>query len=820
MKKLLLVAFCCYLSATVLAQTAPQMLIVKGIIIDSATNKPLGYVTVALQDATTKQPVKAGLSKDDGSFGLKAPMGKPYQLVLVSIGYKNKTINISGTDAEVNTGKILLSVSSNQLGEVSVTASKPLMKQEVDRITYDVQADPDSKALDVLDMMRKVPLLSVDGNDNIQLKGSGNYKILINGKESALVAKNPSDILKSMPATNIERIEVITTPPAKYDAEGLAGIINIVTKKNADQGYNIGLNSRFNSVFGEGYNLNGTFKEGKFGMSFFGGFGSNGDHTTAAGNTENIFATNTSIIQNGLNNINGNFHYGGSELSYEIDSLNLLTASIDLFGNTQAQNNSQFSKTDSLGTDLQGYTLQSRGNTSNTGLDISINYQLSFKHSKDRLLTFSYKYSYAPFDQFDNNVFSNRFIYPLSGFPDYEQTNDAGDRDHTIQVDYASPLTKEVSIEAGAKAILRNNYSNYQVSDRDTITQQYETNDALTNDFNYHQDIYSVYNSYQLKMDKWTGKAGLRLEYTSLNADFISAGVTTAPSYANLIPSVSIQRSFNTSSINFGYTQRIQRPNISQLNPFVDRTNPEFISTGNPLLKPELDNTFELTYSNFTKNAINIGVSYAFSNNSIQNVSNLQVEDVNNKPDTVTNTTYENLGTNATLGLNVNTNMNITKALSLSLNGLLNHVWLSGTFNGSMYHNQGFTGNAFGNARYKFGDGFALSFNAGYFSGGVSLQGKTSDFIFNQYLVSKDFFKKKFTLVLVANNPYQKFNTFTSTTNSTEFYQASFNQNYYRSFAFRLNFRFGKLNSDIKKEQHGINNDDTKGGNKNTGGNG
>jgi outer membrane receptor for ferrienterochelin and colicin len=189
------------------------------------------------------------------------------------VGYGNKTIAVNGNGPDVNIGKVSLAASSSQLKEVSVTAARPLMKQEVDRISYDIQADPDSKALSVLDMMRKVPLLTVDGNDNIQLKGSGNYKILINGKESALVAKNPSDILKSMPATNIEKIEVITTPPAKYDAEGLAGIINIVTKRNADQGYNIGFNSRFNTVFGAGYNINGTVKQGKFGASFFGGFG-------------------------------------------------------------------------------------------------------------------------------------------------------------------------------------------------------------------------------------------------------------------------------------------------------------------------------------------------------------------------------------------------------------------------------------------------------------------------------------------------------------------------------------------------------------------
>jgi len=820
MKELLLLAFCCGLTAAVLAQSTPQALTVKGVAIDSATNKPLGYVTVTLQDAATKQSIKAGLSKDDGSFELKAALGKTYQLALVSVGYKSKVVNITSTGPDINIGKILLPVSSNQLNEVSVTAARPIMKQEVDRISYDVQADPDNKALSVLDMMRKVPLLSVDGNDNIQLKGSGNYKILINGKESALVAKNPSDILKSMPATNIEKIEVITTPPAKYDAEGLAGIINIITKKNADQGYNIGINSRFNTVFRDGYNINGTLKEGKFGMSVFGGFGSNGTLTTGSGSTENIFASSTNISQTGTNTQTGRFHYGGTEMSYEIDTLNLITASVDLFGNNQNQYGPQFSNTDSLGITKQTYTLQNTGNSSFTGFDASLNYQLGFKKSKDRLLTFSYKYSYSPNRQFNDNLFSSRFNYPQALFPDYQQYNDAGNKDHTLQVDYASPLNKQLSLEAGAKAILRNNYSNYHVDDRDTLSQQYITNDALTNDFNYHQDIYSLYNSYQLKLDKWTGKAGLRLEHTAISADFTSAGVMTAPSYSNLIPSVSIQRSFKTSSINFGFTQRIQRPGIFQLNPFVDRSNPTFISTGNPSLKPELDNTFELTYSNFTKNSINIGLSYAFSNNSIQNVSSLRTEQVNTKMDTVTYTTFENLGTNKTLGLNVNTNLNITKQFTLGLNGQVNHVWLSGTFNGSLYHNDGFTGNAFGNIRYKFDSGYALSFNAGFFSGNVNLQGKSSDFVFNQYLFSKDFFNKKMTIVLVANNPYSKYNTFRSNINSAEFYQSSFNQNYYRSFAVRFNFRFGKLNSQIKKEEHGINNDDTKGGGKSGGNSG
>src|ERR1700760_3874740 len=257
MRTLLLALFLCLFSGLVVAQNAVQPITIGGTVIDSAINKPMGFVTVAVQDAKTHNGVKSSLTKDDGTFSIKAPAGNTYEIVFVFVGYRNKIIPVNSAGNTIDVGKITLSPSSSQLKEVSVTAARPL--------------------------------LTVDGNDNIKLKGSGNYKILINGKESAMVAKNPSDILKSMPATNIEKIEVITTPPAKYDAEGLSGIINIITKKNADQGYNIGLNTRFNSVFGNGYNLNGTLKQGKFGLAMYAGFGSNGNLTNTLGSNENIF---------------------------------------------------------------------------------------------------------------------------------------------------------------------------------------------------------------------------------------------------------------------------------------------------------------------------------------------------------------------------------------------------------------------------------------------------------------------------------------------------------------------------------------------------
>lgn len=789
------------------AQAPVKIITIKGTVIDSALNKPMGFVTVALQDATTKTPVKSNLSKDDGSFELKAPQGKNYQLALVFIGYKSKTIIIHDTAAEINLGKILLTPSVNQLKEVAISAARPIMKQEVDRLTYDVQADPESKALDGLDMIRKVPLLSVDGTDNILLKGSSNYKILINGKESALMAKSPSDVLKSMPANNIQRIEVITTPPAKYDAEGLVGIINIVTKKNAIQGYTGTFNSRFNSVYGLGANLNLSAKQGKFGIEGFIGYNGQRSQQTMSANTQDFFALKSMLSQTSSSSGHGHGNYYDTELSYDIDSLNLLTASFDINQNQFLNDGSQQSNTiNSAGAVTQGYLLNNVNHSNYQGMDVGINYQLGFKKSKDQLLTLSYRFSYSPNTQYSDLSLFNRVNYPQ---PDYNQTNSSGNRTHVVQLDYVQPVNKFLSVDAGAKGVFRSNYSNFQ-SDTLNSSGQFILNPALTNAFNYKQDVLGFYNSYQVKTVKWAAKAGLRLEHTQINADFTSAGSSVAQNYNNFIPSVSIQRILKGSSINFGFTQRIQRPGIYQLNPFVDHSNPNFITTGNLNLRPELSNTFELTYSNFKKTPVTMGFSYAFSNNSIQNVTSIGQQTVNGKTDTVTTTTYRNLGSNNRLGFNINTNYPITKHLTLNMNGQISRIGLKGTFNGQFYTNSGIVGNIFGNLGYKFTSGYRIGVDAAYYSGSVNLQGKSGDYIYVSHVFSKDLFKAKATVSLVANNPYSKFWSSESNTTTADFYQQSLNQQTYRTFAVRFNYRFGQLKSEIRKNKRGINNDDTK----------
>jgi Outer membrane protein beta-barrel family/CarboxypepD_reg-like domain len=810
MKICLLTLIFFYALSSATAQNGKSNQTVRGTVVDSASGKPLAYVTVVLQDNKTQLAGKSVLSKEDGSFVISGSGDKTWVLVLAFSGYTNKIVSLNKADSNVNLGKVMLSAATKQLKEVTVTAMRPVIKRQIDGISYDVTADPETPALSALDMMRKVPLLSVDASDNILLKGSGNYKILINGKESALMAKSPSDVLRAMPATNIERIEVITTPPAKYDAEGLAGIINIITKKNADQGYNIGVNARYNSIWGPGFNVNGTLKEGKFGLSGYLGLGERSPSTNYSGGTQIFIPANSAIVQSGSNTFGVNFHYGNMELSYEFDSLNLLTGSIEIWQDKDNQSSSQItSMTDSSGALLQQYLLTGQGKNKSLGMDAAVNYQRGFKKDKNRLLTLSYKYSYSPNSQDNSYVISDTFNY---NYPNYQQYNNAGNKEHTIQLDYVHPISK-LTVEAGGKAIFRNNFSDFQSNNYDDSTGKYVPDSAQTNNFNYYQNIFSVYNSEQFKWDKWIAKAGLRIEHTTVNANFTSEGSTVEQVYNNLIPSVSIQRNFKSSSLNFGYTNRISRPSIYQLNPFVNKSNPQYISTGNPNLQPEVNHNFELNYSKFSKSSINIGLSYSYSKNSIQSVSSLQIDSLsNNTLDTVTLSTYQNLGSNSTVGLNFNVNFSIIKDLTVSVNGQTSHVWLTGTYNGQFYRNDGPTGRIFANIGYKFAQDWRVGVFGGIYSGDVYLQGRSSEFVFTSWVLSRTFLNKKATISLVANCPTSKYFTTTSYTSTPQFNQTTYNQNLYRSFAIRFNFKFGKLNSDIKRNARGINNDDTKGG--------
>jgi ferric enterobactin receptor len=793
--------------SSAMAQKDVLTIKIHGIIADSVTKQSLNLVTIYLK--TEKDSLlKTRVSKANGSFEFENLPIKKYNLVIVSAGYQSKTITIDNKTT-IDLGSIYISKRVNNLKEVEIKGDRPIIQQKADRLIYDMQADPESKVNNVLSMIHKIPYLSVDVDDNVLLKGSSSFKILINGKPSGMLTNNLKEVLRSMPASTVVRIEVITIPPSKYDAEGMAGVINIITNKKVSDGYKGTLNaSEGFPQGGPGIGASFTAQQGKFGINSYGGASMYHEPQTNYTNTRNTTGTDpTTLQQNGHNKSDSKNGYFGTELSYEIDSLNLLSGNFNINGYNYHGSDYQTSALDGSTGLIQGYDLASTNHGNGGGVDASINYQLGFKSNKSTLLTFSYQYSGYGSNAHTDVDISNPVDYPT---PDYNQVNNQNSKEQTIQVDYAQSI-KKVNMEAGLKAILRNSSSNAQYNSLNPADSLYETDPALSDMFNYTQDVYGAYNSYKFNIKKWGFSAGLRAEYTDVNANFLSTASTTKQNYFNVIPALSINKSFkDNSSINLGFTQRIRRPSIYRLNPFVDRSNPDFISTGNPNLRPVIMNIVQVGYSNGggKKVSIYIGSDYTFFNN-----LDLQVTSY----DPVTHITTANYG-NVGKGGGIEGNLNITytpvKFYNLSINGNALCLFVKGTGEASADKlNRTLSHVSLSNG-FKFDKGWSTNANFDYYSPTPSsLQGLNNGFASTSLSVNKELVKNKLFFSAAVNNPFTKYRNRITETTGPDFMQTSTNLTYFRSVSFSINYNFGRLNSDIKKSRKGINNDDvSKGG--------
>ncbi len=771
---------------------------VSGVVFTVDLKTPVRFAIVELLRKSDLKLVGQAYTDTLGRFEITTTDNAEHLIRVSLLGYHVYS-SVINNSADLKLPPIFLQSDPKELKEVVIAAQSPLVKQEVDRLVYNVQADPENKFNNLLDMLRKVPLVSVDADDNVKLKGSSSFKVLIDGHTSSLVVNDPKEIFRSMAASDILRIEVITIPPAKYDSEGLAGIINIITVKKTTNGYsgNIGLSYKFPN----GPRRNGSinYKDGKFALSAFAGLNQWDTPQTSFSNYRTSDYPVPSVIsQQGTAHTKSNFGYASTQMSYEIDSLNLISFILGYNGGSGSRFGSVFTQqTDSLN---HSYQLDNSGTTSQHAYDLGLDYQLGFKRNKAQLLSFSYRFSSSKNDQLNVLDASEQVNYNISN---YEQHNNAGTNENTVQLDYTQPL-KYFDVEGGVKAIFRNNFSDYDTEVADPSGSYLTAINSIDN-FTYQQNIYSIYNSYQLNLQNWTAKAGLRLERTTDNADFSNAGAIAIPDYNNLIPSIAIQRKFTADeSFNLGYTERIQRPGILQLNPYVDQQNPQFISFGNPDLKPETNHIISINYSEYKNTSINAGLSYSFSDNTIQYVSTMGT-------DGITRGTYKNLGQNNDLEADLNINYPISNRVNLSVNAQVGFIKLKGTVDSLLYSRKAVIGNGNLYLSYKFDNDWRAGFNFQYYSPAITLQSTSSPYYYTSVSLSKAFFKKKLVISGSASNPYLKYLDYKYTTVDPRFNQTSHNDIVYRRFNIGISYRFGKLKDGaIKKNKKTVENDDIK----------
>lgn len=813
MKYLLLFYFLFVTVAIANAQTRPQVKgVITGKVTDSVTKVPVDYATVSVYKPGSDSPFNGVVTDAKGNFSLTDLAPGSYRITIDFIGYNRKTIaKVTVGDITVALGNITLASSQKQLKTVNIVSKVPTVENKIDKLVYNAANDLTSQGGVAVDVLKKVPMVTVDVDGNVELQGNANIRFLINGKPSSIFGASLADALQTIPASQIKSIEVITSPGAKYDANGTGGIINIILKDSKVQGVNGNINLSAGTRRENGsFNLN--VRKGNFGVNAF--FSGNEQiNSTTQNHTDNLSYngardTSNHLLQNGTTKFKRGGYQSGISFNWSITKKDELTAS---FGyNHFSNHNVGVSNQDQTTTALANNTVTSdllslrNSNSRFTGkyFDYSVNYHKTFDREGqelDVLFSSSYGNNYSNFFQQQDYLTGG---YPSSGT---ESTNPGTDHETDISVDYTQPVSKKLTIETGAKAVIEN-INNSVVTD--TLSDgTFVPNPGQTYGFNYKRQVYSYYLSatFSLFNDFLSGKAGLRDEYTSTSADFPGVHI---PGYNTLAPSIVFSHKLDeTQSFKLSYTYRIQRPDYGNLNPFYNISDPHNISTGNPNLSPEIGHNYEFGYNkSFEKGgSIYIGAFYRHNSNDLQSYTTFY------DSLKVGNSTYYNvylnqqynIGTENTTGINLFGSVPVTSKLTLRSNMMLGDRRTTNPGNPTV---DGFNYRINLNATYDFGHSLVGEVFGNYNSTQKTIQGQRPAFAFYNFAVRKLFWNKQASIGFTAANPFGEYVNQTTKTSGDSFTQTSLRQVPFRSFGISLSYKFGKL--EFKKDKDKDENND------------
>ena len=738
MKKLVLTfAAICLMAVESIAQTT-----IKGVLMDQTLNESEPYATIRIYKANKNdKPVAMFLSNENGQFSQEVKGSGSYSIVFSSVGKEDLSKDIElGKASTLDLGTIYMKESATMLKGVEVVAQKPLVKMDVDKMSYNVAEDEDSKSYTVLDMLRKVPMVTVDGQDNITVNGSSSFKVYVDGLPNVMFSSNPSMVFKSMPASAVKSIEVMTNPGAKYDAEGAAGVLNIVMNKvdmngqAATQSMN-GINGTIRASAGNKQLGGSAFVSGQQGKLSFSAnvmtsYNKPGNTTTEM---EQIQDNGNSQILTSENDVKTPFTMGSLTLGYQIDPMSSLNLTASVNSMNMKSNGTTLT---TMGGSAYGngfnYTSTTDMKNSRTSFSGSIDYQRFLNKERTQTLALTYQLNYSPATtEMTNNFDTNSTYIDLTNR--YSENKDKT-TNHIFQVDFTMPLAQGQTLSLGSKLQLHDATSDskyYLLGVYDPST---------SSEYEYKNSILAGYGEYAGNWNKFGLKAGLRYEYTWQDIEYhLGNGKNFSTNYGSLVPTASMQYNLGTgSNIGLTYNMRISRPGISYLNPYVDKTNPIAISYGNPDLDVEKAHNVSLVYNLFTsKLMVNLNLHHNFVDNAISQYS---FYDNNN----LLNTTYGNVVKSHQTGLNGYVNYLLTKDTRLFFNGSLNYTDLrSDVLDES---NNGWTANIMAGVQQTLPWNLKLSAFAITSTKSYTLQGWSGGFNLLTASVSKSLLKDKLNL--------------------------------------------------------------------------
>lgn len=758
---------------------------IKGIVLDKATNSPLESAVVKIIKSEDSSLYKGAATDKDGKFFFEnIPYGL-YTVRISFIGYTSaiaKNVLLNSGRAAINFGTIKLETNSEIVDEINVVEEAPVMTFENGKKIYDVERDLTAKSGNVIDLLKNIPSVDVDNDGNVSLRGGGNVKILIDGKESALLS-NGNQALQSISANTVEKIEVINNPSAKYEAEGISGIINIIIKKGQNIGYNG--NVRMNAGTKDKYNFStgGSLKKGNYSLSGNYGFwnfynpGHSDVNRTSFQSTE---SRNTE--QDIFWYFKGIGHFGSLGADYEIDKLNNISLTgnvfyhrsdfgkdnyVNFFNNSGIQTNyfHNYNNVFSEGFSLEGMLSYSK-KFEEKGRELTVQANLS-KRDFDNPVDYA---NYNP----DNSIYYTKAEYNTN----FNFLN--------AQTDYIHPFGENSKLETGVRGSYRNIDADYKYLLYDNSINQWTVYQNRVNNILFKDFVGSSYATFSGKYKDFSYNLGLRGEYYYRDFSLLQGQEKYNEKYFDLFPNISLTQSINKeNAIQGTYSRRINRPNLFFLNPFVFQNDEYIKRAGNPYLNPEYVNSFELGYTRYLSFAT-LTLSGYFRNIR-DNINMMKTIDTTG----AIFTTYQNTGTSNTYGLEFI--MQLTPAKWWNVNGSLNYYYnrIFNSDNSLQFDNsyRGFSSRLTSNMNIP--DLFDLQLQYNFFGVRLTPQGKYNPTHYLSASIQKSFFDKKLTLGLRLRDIFDQ-DAHDLLLETNEFSQMIYEKGHTRVFSFTLTYNFGE----------------------------
>lgn len=749
---------------------------ISGRVLEKGSETSIPFATVAIRDKQTEKPITGITTAEDGKFEVVST--SPSFYVEVSfLGYVTERIdNFTITSGAVNLGNIFLAEDNKLLEEVVVKGEKSTTEFQIDKRVFNIGNDISSTGMGALEVLNRVPSVTVNIEGQVSLRGSTGVQILIDGKPSIL-ADDQSNALGSITADMIEKIEVITNPSAKYDAEGSSGILNIVLKKEERKGMNgsVSLNTGTPDNHSIGISLNQRTE--KFNLFTQLGVG----YRSMPRDTENTnldLINNTTLESNGRSYRNETFYNAILGADYHINKNNVVTLSGNFTYEIEDQpSETQFRLLGASNFLMSEWNRVEVTEATNPKWQYELQYKKDFEDHKEHDLVFSALGRFFGKDQ--SSVFDNQVVSGDDVFPSQETRTKFQQSDFTFKLDYTDPISESFTLESGAQYVINDVGNDYAVFD--IVGDEPVADMSLTNNFEFNQRVLGAYTTGGYKFEKLGVKLGLRVENTALETLLVTTNEENNRNYTNLFPSVHTSYKFSEGfSIQAGYSRRIYRPRLWDLNPFFNITNNFNIRTGNPSLQPEFTDSYEITTINFLgKLALNMGLYHRYTTEVIERVSIFE----NN----VNTTTPLNIGTNRTTGFEINAEIDINKILSLNGDFNFNYFSREGSLSSQVFDFKGDRSTLRLTSRLKLPKDLDIEVTGNYRSGYLTVQSDVSQTTFLDFGIRKGFLNKKAVINLGVRDVFAS-RIQESVTDQEGFYLYSFRQ---RGRFITLGFSYG-----------------------------